>query len=522
MRLRATFQRLAVLLAAALTTLLLLRSPPTLSPSRRASAQPQRSISATHRLHRGTVELESTRPLEEAAAAPLRPPPSLPPPLPASLRPPPPPSEVLPSPRRESAAQHAAACSVRVHVYNASMLQEPALRRDGFGWPIHGADGPQWLTTSDQHGLGAILLSRLLRDTSCPIVPPVQADLFVVPLTLRMVRSPTIDEMHAVHDFMPPNEQESIKSTCRRISGEDWVRTLHPHLTRRTAYRHIFLHEKFLSIYGFCTGVQPDFGQRVASNPSLRNWAWADNAVYPSSFIRQFSFAYPSAVHLRRDDVSPTRRLPWDNGAFARRYLMMFGGSMHGHASAQRIRRFLRDACANYSEPDCKLLTTEQMPTMLGDVMEAKMQSTFCLEPPGFGDERKAVADALTLGCIPVTFVAQAERSFWPHHWDEEWRAQSHIHLPLEDILSGKLDVRRSLRAIPRSAIAAMQQTISKYAHRIHYAYEEGTGRLGEPDGVELVWRALNESATREGAKAPDEPDTLEAAEEAEIDDAFL
>ena len=44
----------------------------------------------------------------------------------------------------------------------------------------------------------------------------------------------------------------------------------------------------------------------------------------------------------------------------------------------------------------------------------------------------------------------------------------------------------------------------------------------GEPDGVELVWRALNESATREGAKAPDEPDTLEAAEEAEIDDAFL
>ena len=35
----------------------------------------------------------------------------------------------------------------------------------------------------------------------------------------------------------------------------------------------------------------------------------------------------------------------------------------------------------------------------------AKQAATFCLEPPGFGPERKAMVDALTLGCIQVLFL---------------------------------------------------------------------------------------------------------------------
>ena len=54
------------------------------------------------------------------------------------------------------------------------------------------------------------------------------------------------------------------------------------------------------------------------------------------------------------------------------------------------------------------------MVNLLGVTMEAKMHSTFCLEPPGYGDERKAVADALTLGCIPVLFYEPPQ--FWPQH----------------------------------------------------------------------------------------------------------
>ena len=107
------------------------------------------------------------------------------------------------------------------------------------------------------------------------------------------------------------------------------------------------------------------------------------------------------------------------------------------------------------------------------------------------------IADALTLGCIPVTFVGRVERpGFWPHHWDEEWRTSSHIFLPYEEVLAGRLDVREALRAIPSSKVEAMQRTIARYAHRIHYAFEEGAA--AEPDAVALLWRALADAATQD------------------------
>ena len=136
------------------------------------------------------------------------------------------------------------------------------------------------------------------------------------------------------------------------------------------------------------------------------------------------------------------------------------------------------------------------VPGILHSAFAAKMQSTFCLEPPGFGDERKAVADALTLGCIPVTFVRQAERRFWPHHWDDEWRAQTHVFLDFDEIEAGKIDVREALAAIPAARVAAMRAAIGRYAWRIHYPYEQGVGP--RPDGYDNVWRTIHERATKD------------------------
>ena len=45
---------------------------------------------------------------------------------------------------------------------------------------------------------------------------------------------------------------------------------------------------------------------------------------------------------------------------------------------------------------------------MLAAAFRIKRSSTFCLEPPGFGEHRKSMVDALTLGCIPVLFSPAA------------------------------------------------------------------------------------------------------------------
>lgn len=133
------------------------------------------------------------------------------------------------------------------------------------------------------------------------------------------------------------------------------------------------------------------------------------------------------------------------------------------------------------------------MTTILPLTFEAKMRSTFCLEPPGFGDERKAVADALTLGCIPVTFLRRGEGRFWPYHWDDEWRAQTHIFLDFDEVGSGKIDVHEFLAAIPAERVNAMRAAIGRYAWRIHYPYIQGVGP--RPDGYDNVWMAIHERA---------------------------
>ena len=102
-----------------------------------------------------------------------------------------------------------------------------------------------------------------------------------------------------------------------------------------------------------------------------------------------------------------------------------------------------------------------------------------------------------------VTFVARAEAAFWPHHWDAEWRADSHVHLPWERVLDGSIDVRAALRRLVESGrAAAMQRTIGEYAHRMHYGFDGGIAPPGERDGVANVWRALHDAATRDDVDA--------------------
>lgn len=51
------------------------------------------------------------------------------------------------------------------------------------------------------------------------------------------------------------------------------------------------------------------------------------------------------------------------------------------------------------------------------DAVELYAASVFCLMPPGDTIVRGAIADALSVGCIPV-FLHPAQQHIWPSHWD--------------------------------------------------------------------------------------------------------
>ena len=114
----------------------------------------------------------------------------------------------------------------------------------------------------------------------------------------------------------------------------------------------------------------------------------------------------------------------------------------------------------------------------------------FCLEPPGFGEHRKSQVDALTLGCIPVIFTPRTDTQLWPLHWGP-FRKQSRVLMDMDAVLSGRVDVLQTLRAIPAAQVRAMQEAIGEFGNRMHYAADDSPN-----DALDIIMHALDEDAS--------------------------
>jgi xyloglucan galactosyltransferase MUR3 len=211
---------------------------------------------------------------------------------------------------------------------------------------------------------------------------------------------------------------------------------------------------------------------------------WLHNSRYAWERFRYLHLAYPSCVHLRASDEPP-----WQASAANRSVLISFGASMNGSPSANKLRVKLREKCISYGPSLCELVSTHNMmgeAGVLDRAYSAKRRATFCLEPPGFGPERKSMADALTLGCIPVLFEPDEEPYLWPYQWNSSWKAKSRVLLDGEQVLSGRVDVLQALRAIPNEQVARMQAAIAANVHAMHYGYDDIPG-----DAFDLALRAI-------------------------------
>ena len=425
---------------------------------------------------------------------------------------------------------------VRVYVYNASQLSERELRQKGFGSPLReqlvGAEGAGGLFNTEQHATGAILLSRLLRSKRCPIVSdPAAAQVFIVPMLAAPVDAALASgEGGVTFSFMPPSVRAALWPLCERLITENWTAVL-PHFTPRTASRHVFLSDIFFALFNSCDGADPGFAFRLASNPAahlLAQAVWTDETPSDGTMrgsgggfspsilnrMRKISIAYPSSVHLSGNwSANPLK--PWRRRPLAERpYLMMFGGSMHGSPLAERLRKHIARMCEEYAARHgplaCKLVTAEHnFDAQLGVATQVMQQSRFCLEPPGFGDERKAIVDALTLGCIPVTFLPRVEADLWATHWSEGWRRESRLLLDHERVLAAPspgpegvvlLDIFSALSSVSDETVRSMQSSIEAHAHRLHCGLDEDPAL---EDSVDITLRAFAEQegwAARGGA----------------------
>jgi len=102
------------------------------------------------------------------------------------------------------------------------------------------------------------------------------------------------------------------------------------------------------------------------------------------------------------------------------------------------------------------------------DIAMTYWQSVFCLQPIGDGVSRAGIIDALLLGCIPVLLhPGQVEQ--WAWQWGD-WVKNATVLFDFDQVLGGAVDPIAELLELSEDRVAALQDTIAKHAHTMHYS----------------------------------------------------
>ena len=208
---------------------------------------------------------------------------------------------------------------------------------------------------------------------------------------------------------------------------------------------------------------------------------------------------FPSVVRLESVMMSG---VPW-SAPRHRVQLVAASFNVRGSGFTLRLRASLKRTCladkrcAYMSAVNPRPGSKEAGPQHIADSTAVKAEApllaisrlywhaTFCLQPTGDAVSRKAVIDALLLGCIPVLFHP-GQAAQWPWHWGA-WQANATVLLNGSMVARGRLDPVAALAAIPPSRVTNMQRTIARHAHTMQYSLTDAHG-LAE-DAFDVVLR---------------------------------
>lgn len=188
------------------------------------------------------------------------------------------------------------------------------------------------------------------------------------------------------------------------------------------------------------------------------------------------SIPWTSYVHMRQS--ARWEDLPWRQ-VHARRVLVAaaFNPPNQDHKQglpkeSRNLRRLLNRTCASWPS-ECtfagaRMPSKDSAAEPVRELAHLYSQSTFCLQPMGDSVTRKAILDALLLGCINVLFHPLQLRH-WPWHWGG-WIMRATVFLDYKAVLKGQIDPIATLKATRPADIRQMQRTLAEHAHCMHYA----------------------------------------------------
>lgn len=308
------------------------------------------------------------------------------------------------------------------------------------------------LYDTEQHELGKIIFSHAFH-SPCIVHDPAKASVFLVPVLFPPERAPTTEEIENGGTKIATYSKgasEVLNAVCPTLPDM--------HLPYKGKGPHVFISDTYFTLEGFCAG-HAQYTERFGSS-----FLWVSNTVSNSGL----SFAYPSSIHVNHKLTPP----PWTRHD-QRKFLMTFGASMEGSEQNKLLRKAIAAQCRD--EVDCAFVDLGQYAeTKVLEAFEFKFRSTFCIEPGGYGPERKSTMDSVLLGCIPVIVSdAFVSERIWEANW--WWYRNASVVVKERDLLSPKFRLRDHLSAIPLSKIKQIRAVIASHVSTVHWGRLEST-----------------------------------------------
>ena len=284
-----------------------------------------------------------------------------------------------------------------------------------------------------------------------------RADLFYVPML-------TAKKKYAQH-----------RAACKACTAAHLLDSL-PHLRADTAARHFMLLSKEHYVWADCVGTWkwPEgllaHVTRVSASPttlppSLRRDATymrteEGNSFFEAADAHPHSLTIPFMGTVERQQAKDEEAVQMALSRSRTTLMSFLGSELHGDVA---VRREVVRQCRKVADPAVCTATNFTS----SDMLQHKLQSTFCLEPAGDSPFRKSVADSIALGCINRLTDLMTGK---PHFRD--W-SKGRVLIDREDFVAGKVDLRAKLEAIPTSTVQAMRDVIRRKGRQFQISSSE-------------------------------------------------